>query len=89
MSIIEVRPAVPEQEVQLRELLRRVEAGEQFTVTAAGRPIAEMHPPGPRQYAVTWDEFWTAMERIPRDPSFAADIRALTRDEPDDESRWR
>lgn len=29
---------------EVGEVLRRVEAGETFTVTVAGRPVAELHP---------------------------------------------
>lgn len=32
------------------EVLRRVEAGERFTVTVAGRPVAELHPTGRRRW---------------------------------------
>jgi len=32
------------------EVLRRVETGESFTVTVAGRPVAELRPAGKRQW---------------------------------------
>jgi len=64
------------------EVLRRVEAGEDVIVTVDGKPVMDMrrHPRG-----VTWDEFWTALERIPSDPSFAADVRDVAGDESTDD----
>lgn len=35
---------------QVGEVLRRVEAGETFTVTVAGRPVAELHPARRRRW---------------------------------------
>lgn len=32
------------------EVLRRVEAGERFTVTVAGRPVADLAPAGKRRW---------------------------------------
>ena len=32
------------------EVLRRAEAGEEFTVTISGRPVARLGPPSPRRW---------------------------------------
>ncbi len=34
---------------------------------------------------MSWDEFWTRLERIPPDPSFAADVRDIAGDESTDD----
>lgn len=41
---------------QISEILRRAEAGERFTVTVSGRPVAELGPPERRR--------WVPRERI-------------------------
>jgi prevent-host-death family protein len=40
---------------QASELIRRVEAGEQLTITVAGRPSARLVPVAPRTWR-RWDE---------------------------------
>jgi hypothetical protein len=67
------------------EVLRRVAAGEEIVVTVDGNPVVDLRrrplvPPG-----ITWEEFWTALELIPPDPSFAADVRDLVGDESTDD----
>jgi antitoxin (DNA-binding transcriptional repressor) of toxin-antitoxin stability system len=64
------------------EILRRVMAGEDLVVTVDGKPVMDIrrHPQG-----MSWDQFWTALERIPSDPSFAADVRDLAGDESTDD----
>ena len=54
---------IPQKELrnQVSEVLRRVEAGETFTVTVAGRPVAELGPAHRRRWvsgnalAQVWD----------------------------------
>jgi prevent-host-death family protein len=43
---------IPQKELrnQVSEVLRRVEAGETFTVTVAGRPVAELGPARRRRW---------------------------------------
>lgn len=43
---------IPQKELRnhIGEILRRVEAGENLTVTVAGRPVAELHPTGRRRW---------------------------------------
>ena len=43
---------IPQKELRnnVGEVLRRAEAGEEFTVTVAGRPVAQLGPTRPRQW---------------------------------------
>lgn len=43
---------IPQKELRnnVGDVLRRAEAGEEFTVTVAGRPVAHLGPPRPRQW---------------------------------------
>ena len=54
---------IPQKELRnnVAEVLRRAEAGEQFTITVAGRPVAQLGPAQRRQWvsgpelAKVWD----------------------------------
>lgn len=43
---------IPQKELRnnVGEVLRRAEAGEEFTVTVAGRPVAQLGPARPREW---------------------------------------
>jgi prevent-host-death family protein len=43
---------IPQKELRnnVAEVLRRAEAGEEFTVTVSGRPVARLGPARPRQW---------------------------------------
>jgi prevent-host-death family protein len=43
---------IPQKELRnnVSDVLRRAEAGEEFTVTVAGRPVARLGPARPRQW---------------------------------------
>jgi prevent-host-death family protein len=45
-------PTIPQKELRnnVGEVLRRAEAGEEFTVTVAGRPVARLGPASRRQW---------------------------------------
>ena len=45
-------PVIPQKELRnnVAEVLRRAEAGEEFTITVAGRPVAELGPARRRQW---------------------------------------
>ncbi len=47
-----VMDVIPQKELRnhIGEVLRRVEAGENLTVTVAGRPVAELRPTGRRRW---------------------------------------
>ncbi len=62
----------------MSEILRRAEAGEEFTVTVAGRPVAKLGPTARRQWVSSpqLDEIWNTpapltldedLERLPGD----------------------
>ena len=56
-------PLIPQKELRnnVAEVLRRAEAGEEFTITVAGRPVAHLGPARRRQWvggpdlAKVWD----------------------------------
>jgi prevent-host-death family protein len=61
-------------------VLRRAEQGERFTVTVAGRPVAELGPlPGARTLAAP-ERLAAILAETPPDPRFAEDLRRM-RDE--------
>ena len=45
-------PVIPQKELRnnVAEVLRRAEAGEEFTITVAGRPVAHLGPARRRQW---------------------------------------
>jgi prevent-host-death family protein len=45
-------PTIPQKELRnnIGEVLRRAEAGEEFTITVSGRPAARLGPPAPQQW---------------------------------------
>jgi prevent-host-death family protein len=55
-------PTIPQKELRnnVGDVLRRAEAGEEFTITVAGRPVAALGPAprrrwvGPRDLAAVW-----------------------------------
>jgi len=64
-------------------VLRRAEQGERFTVTVAGRPVAELGPlPGAR--ALARPESLTAiLSETPPDPGFAEDLQRMRQEDRD------
>ena len=76
-------PTIPQKELRnnVGEVLRRAEAGERFTITVAGRPVAELGPTQRRRWvsgerlAQVWDT--PAPQTWDRDSErFPGDIRA-------------
>ncbi len=58
-------------------VLRRAEQGERFTVTVAGRPVAELGPlPGARSLAAP-ERLAAILAEAPPDPDFADDLRRM------------
>jgi prevent-host-death family protein len=57
---------IPQKELRnnVGEVLRRAEAGEEFTVTVSGRPVARLGPARPRQWVSG-----AALERIWHTPA--------------------
>ena len=68
---------IPQKELRnhVGEVLRRAEAGEQFTITVAGRPVAELGPLRARRWvsSVALADLWAA----PPDPTLDEDLGAL------------
>jgi prevent-host-death family protein len=73
-------PVIPQKELRnnVGEVLRRAEAGEEFTITVAGRPVAELGPSRRRRWvsgpdlARVWETpaptaFDRDLERFPGD----------------------
>jgi prevent-host-death family protein len=62
-------------------VLRRAEHGERFTVTVAGRPVAELGPlPGARSLAAP-DRLTAILAETPADPGFAEDLRRMRQED--------
>lgn len=70
-------PTIPQKELRNNsgEILRRAEAGERFTITVAGRPVANLGPASRRQWVSTNDlgDLW----RLPADPGLARDLEGF------------
>lgn len=56
-------------------ILRRAQAGEQFTITVSGRPVAELGPVRTRQWVPSTQlaEVW----RTPGEPTLIEDLQTL------------
>jgi prevent-host-death family protein len=70
-------PVIPQKELRnnVAEVLRRAEAGEEFTVTVAGRPVAQVGPARRRQWVSGPDlaKIW----RTPAPETLAEDLERL------------
>jgi len=65
---------IPQKELRnnVAEVLRRAEAGEELTVTVAGRPVASLGPPRRRQWVPEGD-----LEAVWRTPAPGAPLEPL------------
>jgi len=79
-------PVIPQKEIRnnVGEILRRAEAGEEFTVTVSGRPVARLGPIP--EEAPTWVDIGELADlfAMPADTDFLRDIEWF-RDEPPDD----
>jgi prevent-host-death family protein len=76
-------PVIPQKELRnnVAEVLRRAEAGEEFTITVSGRPVAQLGPARRRQWVSGRDlgKIWetpapeTLSEDLERFPAELAD----------------
>lgn len=79
---------IPQRELRnnIAEVLRRAEAGTEFTITVRGRPVARLGPadgPRRRQQDVDLATLREILAGTPVDDGFAADLAALrTQEEP-------
>ncbi|BBY09173.1 type II toxin-antitoxin system Phd/YefM family antitoxin [Mycobacterium noviomagense] len=65
-------------------VLRRVQAGEDITITVKGRPVARLTPVAPRRRWLTKREFLARLQRAQADPGLRDDLAALAGDTTDD-----
>jgi prevent-host-death family protein len=73
-------PTIPQKELRnnIGEVLRRAEAGEEFTITVSGRPAAHLGPPA-RQQWVTGPQL-RAIWATPAPETLAQDLERLPGD---------
>jgi prevent-host-death family protein len=68
---------IPQKELRNKvgEVLRRAEAGEEFTITVSGRPVAQLGPARTRQWVPgsRLDELWSS----PADSTLDKDLENL------------
>jgi prevent-host-death family protein len=68
---------IPQKELRnnVAEVLRRAEAGEEFTITVSGRPVAQLGPARTRQWVPSEQlkDLWEA----PSDPTLMKDLEAM------------
>ncbi len=68
---------IPQKELRnnVGEVLRRAEAGEEFTITVSGRPVAELGPARTRQWVPSAQlaDLW----RAPADPTLDKDLEGM------------
>ncbi len=65
-------------------VLRRVEAGEELTITVSGRPTARLVPIQRRPASIPWGVFAEAMTRVAADPALADELAEMLTDTTDD-----
>jgi prevent-host-death family protein len=73
---------IPQRELRnnVSDVLRRAESGERFTITVAGRPVAELGPAGGRDRAGTLADLQQILDATPVDERWVDDL-ARRRDE--------
>jgi len=67
-----------------RALLRRVEAGEDVTITVDGRPVAVLRPVSARRRWMSRAEFLQRLALHQADPALTDELRQLAPDSTDD-----
>ncbi len=70
-------PTIPQKELRnnVAEVLRRAEAGERFTITVAGRPVAQLGPAAKRQWVS--DPALRGIFETPAPETIGADLERL------------
>lgn len=68
-------PEIPQKKLrnEIGEILRRAEAGESFTITVSGRPVAELGPIQSRKWVDS--SVLEELAKLPVDENLAKDIR--------------
>jgi prevent-host-death family protein len=74
---------IPQRELRnnVSEILRRAEDGERFTITVAGRPVAELGPPAGAGRGTSAKDLWRLLVENPVDPEWADDLRRMREDD--------
>ncbi len=70
---------IPQRELRnnVSDVLRRAEQGERFTITVAGRPVAELGPPARAERGATFSELRRMLAETPVDPGWAEDLKRM------------
>ena len=75
IATVPFMPEIPQKELRnnIGEILRRAEAGEEFTLTVSGRPVARL---GPLQDDRTWvdGKVLEELAELPADPTLMRDL---------------
>lgn len=73
-------PTIPQKELRnnVSDVLRRAEAGEQFTITVAGRPVAQLGPTAKRRWVGGPD--LSRVFETPAPRTLAADLERIGAD---------
>jgi prevent-host-death family protein len=79
-----VKIGVRELRNEVSDVLRRVEAGEEYLVTVHGRPVARISSLDSRPLSMPADVFFGALRRAGADVGLLADLRAAVPDTTDD-----
>jgi prevent-host-death family protein len=83
---------IPQRELRnnVSDILRRAEQGERFTITVAGRPVAELGPPAEAaSQHPTFSDLNAMLAKHPVDPQWAQDLaRMREEDRADSVDPW-
>jgi prevent-host-death family protein len=74
IATLPMMPTIPQKQLrnEIGEILRRAKAGEIFTITVSGQPVAELGPIRDRTWvdSSVLDELW----QLPVDPTWEKDL---------------
>jgi prevent-host-death family protein len=62
---------------EIGSVLRRAERGERFTVTVAGRPVAELGPLSGARALAPPERLMALLAETPPDPGYAEDLQRM------------
>lgn len=82
---------IPQRELRnnVSDVLRRAEQGERFTITVAGRPVAELGPPAPVRRGASVEDLWRILQENPVDSEWADDLKRMREeDRADSKDIW-
>lgn len=70
---------IPQRELRnnVSDVLRRAEQGERFTITVAGRPVAELGPPVRKGGGASFADLRRMLQENPVDPGWADDLKRM------------